>query len=168
MMSRTGRGWTTPAASQGARRAAVLLAFGAVSAAAAGCGSGVDVARTLDNQEQIRQARSEGARNERIKQLERKLRDQKDSDRPAIVASAGASTSGSTSSSKSCGDGITAGPVTTCEFARNVRDEYFSHGGGDISVTVYSPVTGKTYVMSCHTGTSHTCTGGNNASVYFP
>jgi hypothetical protein len=37
-----------------------------------------------------------------------------------------------------------------------------------MSVTVYSPTTDRTYTMSCSAGTPHVCTGGNNASVYFP
>jgi hypothetical protein len=69
-------------------------------------------------------------------------------------------------SGTSCGDGITAGPNTSCPFARNVVSAYRETGGG--TVRVYSPVTRKTYSMSCTSSPPHVCTGANNASVYFP
>ena len=64
--------------------------------------------------------------------------------------------------------------MTTCQFAMNVRDSYDSDGGP--VVNAYSPVTGETYQMVCHSGYSATlangttvdsvrCTGGNNAVV---
>ncbi|HKP90085.1 MAG TPA: hypothetical protein VJT75_08945 [Thermoleophilaceae bacterium] len=176
MMSRTGRGSMTPAAKTGARRAISIVGFAAVLAALAGCGSGVDVARTLDNQEQIRQARADGATAERIKQLQRQLREQKGSGGSDAPGPSGDSPGGSgipgtpgpLAGSRACGDGVTAGPNTTCAFARNVRDDYWRLGGGDISVSSYSSALGRDVTMSCHSGTTHTCTGGNNASVYFP
>lgn len=171
MTSRTGRGRIAPAASRSARRGAALLTLGALAAAAAGCGSGVDVARTLDNQEQIRQARVEGAQTarqeEKLKELERQLRESKHSGTSPAPPAGGSSPAPSTAGG-ACGDGVTAGPNTTCPFARNVRDVYYRNGGGEIVVNVYSPVTGKTYAMSCRAGTPHSCTGGNNASVTFP
>jgi hypothetical protein len=47
-----------------------------------------------------------------------------------------------------------------------VRDAYV-RTGGDVSVTAYSPVTQKTYAMTCTGGGTTTCTGGNDASVSF-
>jgi hypothetical protein len=66
----------------------------------------------------------------------------------------------------SCGGGLSVGPDTTCPFAQNVRETYAREGPGNH--TVYSPVTGKTYSMSCSYGHPVVCTGGNSASVYFP
>lgn len=68
--------------------------------------------------------------------------------------------------SSDCGDGVTAGPNTSCAFARNVVSAYEQTGGG--TVEVYSPVTHQTYSMSCTSSPPHVCTGANNASVYFP
>jgi hypothetical protein len=65
-----------------------------------------------------------------------------------------------------CGNGLSVGPNTSCSFAANVRAEYQRTGSGTISV--YSPVTGRTYTMYCTSGSPHTCTGANNAAVYFP
>jgi len=64
--------------------------------------------------------------------------------------------------------------VTSCEFADNVRMNFFRQGGP--LVTTYSPVTGQYYTMQCSGGfTAHLnngayvssarCVGGNNAVV---
>ena len=61
-----------------------------------------------------------------------------------------------------------AGPNTSCAFAYNVRDAYNEAPGVNASVRVYSPVTDRTYTMSCRpSGSGTTCSGGNNASVTF-
>ncbi len=64
-----------------------------------------------------------------------------------------------------CGDGLSAGPNTTCAFAANVRSAYADRGPG--TVVAYSPVTQRSYVMNCSAGATVVCTGGDNASVYF-
>ena len=58
--------------------------------------------------------------------------------------------------------------VTSCEFAEVVWSQYVSSGamGGSRTVRAYSPVTGKSYTMSCSGGAVVTCTGGNNAVVH--
>jgi hypothetical protein len=63
-----------------------------------------------------------------------------------------------------CGDGVYAGPNTSCSFAANVAQNYTGPGADYAS----SPVTGQDYTMNCteFSGTV-TCTGGNNASVQF-
>lgn len=66
----------------------------------------------------------------------------------------------------SCGGDLSVGPDTTCAFAENVRSAYENEGPG--THQVYSPVTEKTYAMTCSDGDPVVCTGGNNASVYFP
>jgi peptidoglycan hydrolase-like protein with peptidoglycan-binding domain len=70
---------------------------------------------------------------------------------------------------KTCGDGLFVSPSTSCEFARNVRAEYFRVPGEEIEIEVFSPVTNKTYTMACiRTGDDViTCRGGNNAVVSF-
>jgi hypothetical protein len=64
-----------------------------------------------------------------------------------------------------CGDGIAVGPATSCAFAVNVRTAYEQQGPG--LIRVYSPVTRRTYTMSCSSGAPTVCTGANNASVWF-
>ena len=65
----------------------------------------------------------------------------------------------------SCGDGLSVNSVTTCPFARNVRDAY-EGSGGDSRIEVYSPVTSRTYTMSCTGGVPTVCRGGSGAVVY--
>jgi heat shock protein HslJ len=72
---------------------------------------------------------------------------------------------GDPSSETSCGGGLAVGPDTTCAFAENVRSAYDGSGPG--TVMAYSPVTNRTYAMTCSTGSSVVCTGGDNASVHF-
>jgi Glucodextranase, domain B len=66
----------------------------------------------------------------------------------------------------SCGGQLAVGPDTTCSFAESVRAVYERQGPG--TYEVFSPVTEKTYSMTCSSGTPVVCSGGNNASVYFP
>ncbi len=69
---------------------------------------------------------------------------------------------------KDCADGIRASDSTSCPFAKNVREAYFSVPGDSVEVDVHSPVTGKTYTMACvRTGDTVTCRGGNRAVVKF-
>jgi hypothetical protein len=78
-------------------------------------------------------------------------------------AQAGSGSSGQTA----CGGGLSVGPNTTCAFAQNVEAAYRNNGPGTVSV--FSPVTNQTYDMTCNSQSSRVvCTGGNNASVYFP
>lgn len=127
--------------------------------------------------EELRQAREEGEKEgrdrERLRDLERKLREQEKNDDDGD--SGGDSGGGSpprkspSTSGTNCGDGVQAGPNTSCAFARNVRDEYYSAGGsGSITITVYSPTTDRSYAMECSGGSPHVCAGGNNASARFP
>jgi len=73
---------------------------------------------------------------------------------------------GDPSSETSCGGGLAVGPDTTCAFAENVRSAYDGSGPG--TVMAYSPVAHRTYAMTCSDGSYVACTGGNDASVYFP
>jgi hypothetical protein len=74
----------------------------------------------------------------------------------------------STPGGQSCGDGVFAGPNTSCPFAFNTRDAYNDAPGSSATVRVYSPVMDTTYTMSCApSGSGITCSGANNASVTF-
>ena len=66
----------------------------------------------------------------------------------------------------SCGGNLSVGANTTCAFAVNVRSAFYAAGGGNVSVEVYSPVTGRYYTMYCVAGVPSVCRGGNNAVVY--
>jgi hypothetical protein len=73
---------------------------------------------------------------------------------------------GNSTGETSCGGELAVGPDTTCAFAENVRAAYEREGPG--SYEVFSPVTEKSYAMTCSNATPVVCTGANNASVYFP
>ena len=64
-----------------------------------------------------------------------------------------------------CG-GVFAGPNTSCPFAVNVKQTWLTSGATD-TFSVYSPVTGLSYVMTCGGIDPTVCTGGNNALVEF-
>lgn len=70
--------------------------------------------------------------------------------------------------STQCSPGVAVGSSrTSCAFAQAVRNAYFSEGGGDtVVIYPYSPVTGRTYEMTCTGRNVITCTGGDNAVVY--
>lgn len=61
--------------------------------------------------------------------------------------------------------------VTSCEFAQSVRNEFVRHYNStdrlEGTINAYSPVTGRSYDMSCtDDGDVVTCRGGNNAVVH--
>lgn len=67
-------------------------------------------------------------------------------------------------------DGLSVGrgtSVTSCAFASAVRDAYLAQDpqGGSASLEVRSPVTKKSYTMTCSGEAVTRCTGGNNAVV---
>ncbi|MBS1862870.1 MAG: serine/threonine protein kinase [Actinobacteria bacterium] len=55
---------------------------------------------------------------------------------------------------------------TSCPFAENAQSAY-AEADGAKNISVYSPVTGKTYAMACKGTGLIACTGGNDAAVYF-
>jgi hypothetical protein len=132
------------------------------------------------SQEELEQARAEGAEEALDEQQEREQRrklrrlkrkqekdDQEEQQPPQTTTTTvpEAPSTGIPSTAVSCAEGVYAGPNTSCEFAFNVADAYYS-AGQPSTVEAYSPVTGLTYTMSC-SGTSPTvCQGGNDASVY--
>jgi type II secretory pathway pseudopilin PulG len=160
-----------------------------VGAALPGCGFGNGSDSGSDQsakQEELAQARADARRQaqqeERLKGLERRLRDGK---QPGSSQQNGSSTSGSpgsssptaptppaaSSESASCGArGLSVGPHTSCAFGANVRDAYFDSaaGNGDATVRAFSLSTRRTHSMRCSGGTPHVCTGANNATVSFP
>ncbi len=124
------------------------------------------------SQEEINQARKEGASEARqqgkIEKIEHQLKALKHG-QPNGTATTSGSSEASSSGAASCGGDVSVGEATTCEFAHNVEAEYRTAiGSGSGTVYAYSPTTGRTYSMYCTAGEPHVCTGGNEASVYFP
>ena len=65
-----------------------------------------------------------------------------------------------------CSATVAVGPKTSCPFGLNVESAWRDAGGGSVTVEAGSPVTGKTYTMTCVDGAPVVCTGGNDARVY--
>ena len=63
-----------------------------------------------------------------------------------------------------CGGGVSVNADTSCPFAENVDQAWLTSGSAD-TFSVYSPVTGLNYTMTCTGIDPVTCTGGNNALV---
>jgi hypothetical protein len=145
-----------------------LFATFALSLAACGGDSGA-------SQEELDRARKEGVAKARqqskIAGIEKQLKSLKKNGRSSQGSPPPPSESGTVSSSgsTSCGGSLSVGPNTTCGFAANVEADYYAEiGSGSGSVYSYSPTTGRYYTMYCSAGAPHVCTGGNDASVYFP
>ena len=152
----------------------VLLA----AATLAGCGGGA-------SDEELAQARQEGAAAERekqdlsaqrqkqaqlearIKKLEKQLAQaQKAQQKKTKTNSATTPRSSRSSARASCGGNLSVGSNTTCPFAENVRSAWYAAGGGTVTVEAFSPVTHRYYTMYCTAGVPTVCRGGNNAVVY--
>ena len=127
------------------------------------------------SQDELDQARSEGAaqaqQQAKIEGIEKELKALKHGNAPnrSHPSPLPGATSSGESGSGNCGGGLSVGPNTTCGFAENVQADYFNEiRSGSGTVVSYSPTTGRLYSMYCTAGEPHECTGGNNASVYFP
>jgi hypothetical protein len=150
--------------------ALALLAFALLGLGLAACGdSGA-------SQDEIEAARQQGAvkarEQQKIHEIEKELQDLKKGKAGAGAGGGSAAPpsegSGSTGSGN-CGGSLSVNEHTTCGFAENVEDAYYSEiGSGSGTVYAYSPTTGQTYSMYCTAGSPHECTGGNDAAAYFP
>jgi hypothetical protein len=145
-----------------------VAAFVTLALTFAACGS------SGASQDELDRAQREGAAKARqeakIKGIEKQLKSlKKNGSAPHATPTTSAPTSSSGSGSTSCGGSLSVGANTTCGFAANVEADYYAEiGSGSGTVYSYSPTTGRYYTMYCSAGAPHTCTGGNNASVYFP
>lgn len=130
------------------------------------------------SQDELSQARNEGVAQARqhakIEHIEEQLKSLKKhgaAPNPTTPPSSppSSSTPSTSGGSTSCGGNLSVGSNTTCGFAANVEADYYSEiGSGSGSVYSYSPTRNQYYSMYCTAGTPHQCTGGNDASVYFP
>lgn len=145
----------------------VAAAIGLTLAACGGSGA---------SQEEIDRARREGVakarQHQKIEEIERQLKNLKHGGGGKSLVtgpSSGTPSTPATPSEGSCGGSLSVGPNTTCEFAQNVENDYYAEiGSGAGTVDSYSPAKDRYYSMYCTSGSPHECTGGNEASVYFP
>jgi hypothetical protein len=128
------------------------------------------------SQEELEAARQQGAAKARqqakISQIQKELKELKKGKGSSAAAAAGslpAAEGAPSGVSGNCGGSLSANENTTCGFAENVEQAYFEEiGSGAGTIYAYSPSTGQSYSMYCTAGSPHSCTGGNDAAVYFP
>jgi hypothetical protein len=159
----------------------VLVLAGATGLAACGGGSSA-------SQEEIAKAEKHGREERQEKEKERKLereiqklkterqeekkrkREKGQTPQPNHGATTPAPEPppSSTPSGTDCGEGVVAGPETSCGFALETRNEYETYiGSGPGEVEAYSAANETWYWMNC-TGAPHACSGAISATVYFP
>lgn len=169
--------------------ALVVVASGVLLAA---CGGGSSTASQQEIARAERRARQTKAEKEKERRLEHKLeklerenqlakKHEREKERLEKKAREEAHVSGSettpapapapepsTPSGTDCGDGVVAGPETSCGFALNTRSEYEAYvGEGSGTVEAYSEANNEWYDMYC-TGAPHECSGAISATVYWP
>jgi hypothetical protein len=148
------------------RCALYICVLAAIAFAVSSCGS------SCASQDELNQARTEGAKEAEQQTKIEKIEGQLKSLKHGHGVPNRSNTSGSsvpTGGTTGCGGGLSVGANTTCAFGENVEYEYFAEiGSGSGTVVAYSPVTEKLYSMYCTAGEPHECTGGKSASVYFP
>lgn len=148
------------------RRTLYLCGLAVVALAISSCGS------SGASQDELNEARTEGAKEAqqqaKIEKIEGQLKALKHG-HGAPNQSNNSGSSAPTGGGGNCGGNLSVDSNTTCPFAENVEYQYYAEiGSGSGTVSAYSPVTEKLYSMYCTAGEPHECTGGNNATVYFP
>jgi hypothetical protein len=153
-----------------------------------GCGGGSSTASQNEIAQAEKHARQLKAEKEKERSLERKLgrleqenreakkrrrekaqqeQGREEAQVPPPVESSPAQPS--TPSGTDCGDGVIAGPETSCGFALNTRDEYEREiGAGSGSIEAWSEANEEWYPMYCTEGSEHECSGAISATVYWP
>jgi hypothetical protein len=149
------------------RLASYFCVLAAITAVVSSCGS------SGASQDELNEARTEGAKEAqqqaKIEKIEGQLKSLKHGHGAPNQANPPDSPAPTSNGSGNCGGSLSVGPNTTCAFAENVEYAYFAEiGSGSGTVTAYSPVTEKLYSMYCTAGEPHECSGGNDATVYFP
>jgi hypothetical protein len=155
----------------------------------AGCGGGSSGASQSEIAQAEKHARQEKTEKEKERRLERKLQTLERENREAkkrredkarqqqkaredvhVVSTVESSPAQpSTPSGTDCGDGVIAGPETSCGFALNTRSEYEREiGAGSGSFEAWSEDNEQWYSMYCSEGSEHECSGAISATVYWP
>jgi septal ring factor EnvC (AmiA/AmiB activator) len=164
----------------------VLIAIAGVTILLSGCSQGASQAQLAQAQRSAAQAQAQKDTQAALSAQVQQLKDQAAKTAAAQAAAAQAAAAQAAAAqaaaaqaaaakaaaaaaqpqTTSCNANVSAGANTTCAFALNVESAYYASGGGYSTVSVYSPVTGLYYGMTCTPGVPTVCRGGNNAVVY--
>jgi septal ring factor EnvC (AmiA/AmiB activator) len=162
-----------------------LIAIAGVTILLAGCSQGESQAQVTQAQQAAAQAQAQKDTQASLSAQVQQLKDQaaKDAAAKAAAAQTAATQAAALKAAQAaaaktaaqaapaqpqmttCDANVSAGPNTSCAFALSVESDYYASGGGYSTVSVYSPVTGLYYTMTCTPGVPTVCTGGNNAVV---
>ncbi|HEY0280726.1 MAG TPA: hypothetical protein VGC32_20870 [Solirubrobacterales bacterium] len=155
----------------------------------AGCGGGSGTASQNEIAQAEKHARQVKSEKEKERRLERKLQtlerenreakkrraekarqQEKEREEVHVVSTVESSPAASPDpSGTDCGDGVIAGPETSCGFALNTRAEYEREiGAGSGSFEAWSEANEQWYPMYCTEGSEHECSGAISATVYWP
>jgi hypothetical protein len=150
-----------------------LLALGAIllaGASSSGCGGSDKAANELKHEQEVRAARSAGRQDEKLRELQRQLREKKSgSSQTGSNGSTGSSGTGGSTEFNSCDANISVkAGTTTCLFGENVFYEYWTNNRAS-NITVYSPSTRQTYITRCsESGIDVLCATDQGAGIKFP
>lgn len=164
----------------------VLIAIAGATILLAGCSQGASQAQVAQAQQSAAQAQAQKDTQASLSAQVQQLKDQAAKEAAAKTAAAqsaatqaAALKAAQAAAAKSaaqaapaapqmtaCNSNVSASPNTTCAFALNVESSYYGSGGGYSTFSVYSPVTGLYYTMTCTPGVPTVCRGGNSAVVY--
>ena len=161
-----------------------LIAVAGVAIVLAGCSQGESQAQVAQAQQSAAQAQAQKDTQASLAAQVQQLKDQaaKDAAAKAAAAQSAAAQAAALKAAQAaaaktaaqapaqpqmtaCDGNVSAGANTSCPFALNVESAYYASGGGYSTVSVYSPVTGLYYAMTCTPGVPTVCSGGNNAVV---
>ena len=158
----------------------VLVVCGGLALAACGGSSGASQEEIAQAEKHGREVRAEKEKERKLereiqklkkeRQEEKKRKKEKQTAQPDHGADPEPSPvpAPSTPSGTDCGEGVIAGPETSCGFALETRNEYETYiGSGPGTVEAYSAANETWYSMTC-TGAPHACSGAISATVYFP
>ena len=139
-----------------------IIAIAGVTILLAGCSQGASQAQVTQAQQSAAQAQAQKDTQASLSAQVQQLKDQaaKDAAAKAAAAQSAAAQAAALKAAQA------AAANTTCAFALNVESAYYASGGGYSTVSVYSPVTGLYYGMTCTPGVPTVCRGGNSAVVY--
>jgi hypothetical protein len=154
----------------------VVCLFGTGLAA---CGGGASKAEIAEAEKHGRQEKAEKEKERKLEREIQKLKDERREEKKrkkekqtqpdhGAAPEPSAPPAPSTPSGTDCGEGVVAGPETSCGFALETRNEYETYiGSGPGTVEAYSDANETWYSMTC-TAAPHACSGAISATVYFP
>lgn len=160
-----------------------LVVCGGLALTACGGGSGASQEEIAKAEKHGREVRAEKEKERKLEREIQKLKKERQEEKkrkkererqkrqtpvPQTAPETTSTPAPPTPSGTDCGEGVIAGPETSCGFAIETRNEYEREiGSGPGTVYAYSAALDEVFEMTC-TGAPHECSGAISATVYFP